>query len=142
MIEATIQSELSSAAGVAGVIAGRIYPQNIPQRGANRTNPVWPLIVYQAMGLKPDYHMTNVCEEAKVTIEFECQSESYLTAKELANSVLAYFHKLTKESPKQLPGHWIESCFAEIQPDEFTSDISGKETGIHAVTVQAEITFI
>lgn len=142
MIETTIQAYVAGAAPISAVIGSRIYPQNIPQRGSDTTKVIRPLIVYQSTGLKPDYHLTDVCEQAKATIEFECQAETYLAAKELANAVLARFHALTRTCPRQLPGHWIESCFAEIQPDDFTGDVSGKETGIHAITVQAEIAFI
>ena len=142
MIEATLQTYVASASAVSAEIGARIYPQTIPQRGNDTTKVTRPLIVYQSNGFKPDYHMKGVNEDGKATMEFECQAETYFAAKSLAAAVLDRLHKLTALCPCQLPGHWIESCFAETQPDDHTPGISGQETGFHSVTVQTEITFI
>lgn len=132
MIEAEFTALLST------LVAGRMFPNSVPQRTRGATAITRPLIVYHSEGTRPEYVMTGATGQLKSNLEFECQAETYLAAKELAQDV---FDTIKNLGRTQLGSHDIQTCFAAIDADEFTPGVSGQETGIHSVNVTAELTY-
>ena len=132
MIEAEFTTLLST------LVAGRMYPNSVPQRTRGSTATTWPLIVYHSEGFAPDYSMSGPTGPGKSNLEFECQAETYLAAKDLAQTV---FDAIKDLGRTQLGVHAIQTCFAAIDSDEFTPGVSGQETGFHSVNVTADVTY-
>lgn len=132
MIEAEFTTLLST------LVAGRMYPNTVPQKTRGNTDATRPLIVYHSEGFQPEYVMAGPIEAGKSNLEFECQAETYLAAKELAQTVFDAIKDLGRTT---LGAHNIQTCFAAIESDEFTPGVSGQETGYHSVNVTAEVTY-
>ena len=132
MIEAEFTTLLST------LVAGRMFPNSVPQRTRGATAITRPLIVYHSEGTRPEYTMNGATGQLKSNLDFECQAETYIAAKELAQTV---FDAIKDLGRTQLGAHAIQTCFAAIDSDEFTPGVSGQETGVHSVNVTAEVTY-
>lgn len=132
MIEAEFTALLSP------LVSGRMYPNSVPQRTRGATATTRSLIVYHSEGFTPDYSMSGPTGPGKSNLEFECQAETYIAAKELAQTVYDAIKDLGRT---QLGAHEIQTCFPAIDSDEFTPGVSGQETGFHSINVTADVTY-
>ena len=88
MIEADIIAQLEADVGVGAIADDRIYPEPLPQ------NPVLPAISYRRISGERDYTLSGPSGLAKVRFQFDCWATLFLTARNLADAVVAALHAL------------------------------------------------
>ncbi|HEV1992117.1 MAG TPA: DUF3168 domain-containing protein [Candidatus Dormibacteraeota bacterium] len=86
---------LKADAGITAIAAGRIYPQNLPQKAAGASLLAnLPAVVYmQVSGARPS-SMEGVTGLNDGRYQFACMAGDYLTAKKLSQAVRVSLNKL------------------------------------------------
>jgi uncharacterized protein DUF3168 len=81
MIEASLETYLKNNAGIAALVASRIYPQLIPE------NPTYPAISYEKTSGEHERSLTGSSGLAMADFELECWAKTYGGAKSVADAV-------------------------------------------------------
>lgn len=117
-----VYSALTNAAGIAALVATRVYPTLLPQ------NPTYPAISYQRISNTPQLGSTDLRE---TRYQIDCWGRTYASAQALAVVVKATMEEYRDAS--QTPGIKMSQIVNEL-------DDYDPEVGIHRVIVDVIFT--
>lgn len=116
MIDYAIRTRLKAVSAVTTLVGSgdeaRIFPTKIPEKYA--AGP-WPLLTYQIVSGRPEYHIDGVAGLAEVRVQIDCWSaerpgkDAYDEVRDLAEAVRGALSAYTGTSE----GVAIQSCFLE-----------------------------
>lgn len=130
-IEAVITKHLTENAGVAALIAGRVYPKQLPQ------GPTYPAIVYHRISGPRVHSHDGASGLAYPRFQFDCFAKTHVQAKALCDAV-----RLAIDGFKGLMGGAggvdVQAVFCEDDTDDYDDELKVHVQQLDAVFWHAE----
>lgn len=115
-IEAAITKHLTEAAGLAGVLGGRVYPKHLPQ------NPTYPAIAYHRISGPREHSHDGSSGLAHPRFQLDLFARTHVAAKDLAEKV-----RLALDGYKGVMGGVggvdVNGAFLEDDDDGYDDDL-------------------
>lgn len=115
-IEEAITSHLTTNAGVAALVASRVYPKQMPQA------PTYPAIVYHRISGPREHSQTGSSGLAHPRFQFDLYARSYAGAKNLSEKVRLAFDDF-RGSMGGGSGVEVDAVFLEDDGDDYDDDL-------------------